>query len=126
MTFVALCLFLGVNLFVAASQPVERCLPANIALSDSVLAPVSESDRTAAGVTVEKKLFELNAYCKEGKLFTDTHKEIRFYRTSCWGNPPADYLEILKRERAEVNELRKQYLVLELSCNVYNDLRKLQ
>jgi hypothetical protein len=33
------------------------------------------------------------------------------------GNPPADYQEILQRQREELEKLKKQYTVIEMTCN---------
>jgi hypothetical protein len=51
-------------------------------------------------------------------LFDAHGREIYFYRLSgCWGNPPADYQEILARQREELSKLRKRYHVIEMTCS---------
>jgi len=69
-------------------------------------------------ITVEQKLTELKAHCKNGKLIDVAGTEIYFYKlTGCWGNPPRNYREILERQEAELAILRKQYTVIEMTCN---------
>lgn len=99
------------------------CLPAGIKLSDVV-------DATSAGVangqpvglhkvTVEQKLSELGSTCnKDNKLVDSNGKQIVFYHlTGCWGNPPAGAQEILRRQRQELDKLKEQYTVIEMTCN---------
>ncbi len=89
------------------------CLPKNVQLDEVV-----SYGRTADGnVTVEKKLREIKARCRHGKLVDKKKKEIRFFRGSCWGNPPPDYLEIEQREHAELQKLKKRYTVIVFGCN---------
>ena len=69
-------------------------------------------------ITVEQRLIELDARCENGKLIDAEGKEIYFYRLKgCWGNPPADYQEILKQQNEELEKLRKRYVVIEMTCN---------
>jgi hypothetical protein len=68
-------------------------------------------------VTVEKKLLEMKARCRNGKLVAANKREIRFFRLACWGNPPPDYLEIKKREGEELQRLKKRYTVIEITCD---------
>ena len=90
-----------------------NCLPKDVRADDVV----SYGAKGKSGLTVEKKLIELNARCRRGKLSDAKGREIRFFRVSCWGNPPEDYLEIRKRERDELAELNKHYTVIVFSCN---------
>ena len=69
-------------------------------------------------VTVEEKLASLKARCKRGTLVDGSGKPIYFFRlTGCWGNPPADYQEILEKQNRELIRLRKRYTVIEMTCN---------
>ena len=68
-------------------------------------------------VTVEKRLIELKARCRSGKLVDAKGREIRFFHMSCWGNPPPDYLEIQERQNKELAELKKRYTVIVFGCN---------
>ena len=106
------------------SQPsLAACLPPNIKLSDIV-------EATSAGiangqpvglhkVTVEQRLGELKATCSsDNKLIDGSGKQIVFYRlTGCWGNPPAGAQEILRKQREEIDKLKQQYTVIEMTCN---------
>lgn len=104
-------------LLLPASDPC-CCLTTGIKCADVVSASRVKPGSQAGKVTVEQKLKELKARCKKGKLVDATGKEIRFYRlTGCWGNPPADYQEILKRQNSELESLRKRYRVIEMTCN---------
>ena len=101
-----------------------KCLPVDIKLSDVVEAT---SARYASGqasgvhkITVEDKLNELKATCSDdNKLVDGNGKQIMFYHlTGCWGNPPADYQEILQKQRDELQKLKQQYTVIEMTCNL--------
>ena len=98
-----------------ASSPSKRfnCLPKGIR-ADEV---VSYGPKGVESVTVEKKLLEMKARCRRGKLVDARRREIRFFRTSCWGNPPPDYLEIRQREDEELVRLKKRYTVIVFGCN---------
>ena len=89
------------------------CLPKDVR-ADEV---VSYDDEGKSSLTVKKKLIELKARCRRGKLVDAKGREIRFFRISCWGNPPEDYLEIQKREGEELAELKKHYSVIEFGCD---------
>jgi hypothetical protein len=89
------------------------CLPEDVR-ADEV---VSYDDKGKPLLTVKKKLIELKARCRKGKLVDAKGREIRFFRISCWGNPPEDYLEIQKREGEELAELKKHYTVIEFGCD---------
>ena len=89
------------------------CLPKDVR-SDQV---VSYGPKGTQPVTVEKKLIEMKARCRLGKLVDPKRREIRFFHPSCWGNPPPDYLEIRQREDNEVAELKKRYAVIVVGCN---------
>ena len=106
------------------SQPsLATCLPADIKLGDVVEAT---SNGYANGqpvglhkVTVEQKLNELKATCNsDNKLVDGNGKQIVFYHlTGCWGNPPQGYQDILRKQRDEINKLKEQYTVIEMTCN---------
>jgi hypothetical protein len=96
------------------------CLPADIRL-DTVVSVIRKTASLRGEVereTVKQRLDKLDARCKSGKLVDGKNKEIRFYRLQgCWGNPPADYLEILDNQQKELQELNKKYTVIEITCN---------
>ena len=89
------------------------CLPRDVR-SDEVL---SYTKTSKGNVTVEKRLIQMKAQCRQGKLIDAKRREIRFFRPSCWGNPPADYLEIQQRENAELQKLKAKYTVIVFGCN---------
>ena len=104
------------------------CLPDGIK-PDTVV--TSERVRSAGGttirtVTVSQLLTKLRARCKKGKLVDGKSREIYFYRLiGCWGNPPADYQELLEKQRNELVRLKRKYAVIEIPCNQGGDPRKI-
>ncbi len=84
------------------------CLPKDVKVNELVSAKIS----------VKKSLQKLKAKCTKGKLVDAKKREIKFYRLQdCWGNPPADYLEIMDNQQKALAELKKKYTVIEISCN---------
>lgn len=112
---------------VFASTPARRqppnCLPDGMRATDVVSAEVARPGEPARKVLVRDKLKALGARCRRGKLVDARGREIRFFRLQgCWGNPPPDYLEILERQRKELETLKKRYTVIEMTCNPSGDL----
>jgi hypothetical protein len=103
----------------AGDPSLARCLPSGVRLGDIVESkPAGLHPQFNDRVTVGRKLAELNASCSGGKLRDGSGREILFYRVrGCWGNPPVDYRDILKRQRKELHELRERYTVIEMTCN---------
>lgn len=108
-------------LLVSAMPALAGCLPDNIKPSDVVGHKIGT---TASGraygrkVTVKETLRNLKSRCVGGRLVDRTGREIRFYRIQgCWGNPPADYLEILDNQRKEIGDLKKRYILIEMTCD---------
>jgi hypothetical protein len=104
-----------------APERLEACLPADVKLTDTVSAQVVSAGakgQVLKRVTVKERLTALGARCRKGRLRDGRGREIRFYRlTGCWGNPPADYVAILARQRGELSRLRRRYTVIEIECN---------
>jgi hypothetical protein len=69
--------------------------------------------------TVEDELIRVKARVgKDGVLQDNFGKPIEFFHlTGCWGNPPANYLQILDEENRRLEELRKTHTVITLTCN---------
>ncbi len=106
------------------SQPsLSKCLPTDVKLIDVVDATITGyANGQPVGlhkVTVEQKLNELKATCNsDNKLVDGNGKQIVFYHlTGCWGNPPSNYQDILKKQRDEINKLKQQYTVIAMTCN---------
>jgi hypothetical protein len=91
------------------------CLPDEVTLKDVV----TYSRKADKNVTVKDKLIEIKARCEDGKLVDSNHKEIRFFRLQCWGNPPADYQGKEQRQQDELKELQKKYTVIVMGCNPF-------
>lgn len=110
--------FLFLNLVTNGSQSFSGCLSKEIKPSDVVSSRLVGSSTVLKKTTVEEKLIQLKASCKKGKLVDAAGREIRFYRLEgCWGNPPADYQEILQKQSEELEKLRRRYTVIEMTCN---------
>jgi hypothetical protein len=100
-----------------------KCLPPDIKLGDIVNATSSGYAKGQAvevhKVTVEQRLNELKATCdSDNKLVDGSGRRIVFYHlTGCWGNPPQGYQNILQKQQEEINKLKEQYTVIEMTCN---------
>ena len=102
-----------------SQSPLAKCLPADVKLNDVVEASIAGYANDQHKVTVESKLNELKATCDhDNKLIDGTGKQIVFYHLiGCWGNPPADYRELVEKQREEINKLKQQFTVIEMTCN---------
>lgn len=110
--------FLVLNFVPNGSHSISRCLPKEIKPSDVVSSRLVGQSKVVRKITVAEKLTQLKASCKSDKLVDVAGREIRFYRLEgCWGNPPADYQEILQKQHDELALLRKRYTVIEMTCN---------
>ena len=104
------------------ARPSERfsgCLPAGISLDGLVTIEPAKANQHGATmkVTVSMRLVQLKARCKRGKLVDVQGKQIYFYTLiGCWGNPPADYLELLDHQAKEIQRLKKRYTVIQIPC----------
>jgi hypothetical protein len=107
--------------FIGARTPANdpcACLPKDIQRTDVVTATMIRPGRVGKKITVEQTLRDLKARCHKGKLVDAKGKEIYFYHLQgCWGNPPADYQEILAQQAKELEKLRRRYHVIEMTCN---------
>ena len=120
MKFAPAVISLAVTAAVDLCAETVQCLPGSVKPTDVVSARLAQTDggTLVEKITVEQKLTELKANCKNGKLVDGAGTEIYFYKlTGCWGNPPRNYHEILERQQAELAILRKQYTVIEMTCN---------
>lgn len=107
----------------ANQSPLVKCLPPGVKLSDVVEATragnVNGQWVESRQITVEEKLKDLNATCsRERTLIDGNARPIVFYHlVGCWGNPPPDYQEILQKQQAEIERLKQQNTVIEMTCN---------
>lgn len=103
------CLLLfGIN---AYSQE-YKCIPAGIDLNSRTVGASGNSIKLA------DKLKALRARCSRGRLVDPKNRQIRVYQLQgCWGNPPADYRQVLEKQRKEVAVLRNKFTVIELACD---------
>lgn len=65
---------------------------------------------------IKQRLAELKASCREGKLVDAQNREIRFFRITCWGNPPPDYREIQRQQNEELEALKSRFSVVVVGC----------
>ena len=120
MKFAPAVISLALTVAVDLCAETVQCLPESVKPTDVVSTTLVQTDggTLVEKITVEQKLAELKANCNSGKLVDGAGTEIYFYKlTGCWGNPPRNYQEILKRQEAELAILRKQYTVIEMTCN---------
>ena len=89
------------------------CLPLDVKLSEVIVHGLNG----AKDHTVQDALKELKARCVKGKLIAPNKREVRFFRPSCWGNPPIDAQEIQAAETRQLQELKKRYQVVTFQCN---------
>lgn len=101
-----------------------KCLPPGIKLSDVVEVGKTMGNANAqpAGpekITVEQKLNALKATCnRENELVDGEGRPIVFYHLiGCWGYPPPNYRELLQKQRDEIDKLKQQHTVIEMTCN---------
>ena len=96
------------------------CLPPDVTLDTTVGArrvKLASSTRIVKE-TVRHRLDRIKARCKAGDLIDPKGQKIRFFRLEgCWGNPPADYLEILDRQKNELKVLKRNFRVIEIDCD---------
>ncbi|HKA18093.1 MAG TPA: hypothetical protein VKN18_07215 [Blastocatellia bacterium] len=110
--------FLFVSLLASTPDRLRACLPAAVKGTDIVSAQWLKPTNEVKRITVEEKLDEIKARCKKGELVDAHGKEVYFFRlTGCWGNPPVDYQEILRRQDEQLTQLKKRYTVIEMTCN---------
>ena len=109
-------LVIAVFLVSSSSIPFARnrfpCLPNGMKLSRAV-----ECDTTAQPgreITLEETLVKMGARCKKGKLVDAKGKEIRFYTVQGFGAPTAYAMETMRRQRIEIEALKRKYTVIEI------------
>ncbi len=111
------CLFV---LFVSAHGQL-KCIPDDVNADDFAVVngvPTKAKEPSEKRPTVKDQLNAIGARCLRQKLIDRRGRQVKFYLLKgCWGNPPADYLEILDRQRDELKRMRKRYTVIEISCD---------
>jgi hypothetical protein len=121
---ISACLILGW----VTNDKFKACLPEGIELTEIVQAdplPAAASPRKKP-ITLEQRLVQMKSRCRKGKLVDGAGREIRIVRLiGCWGNPPENYEEQLKKQSEELERLKKKYTVIEISCAQSQDLREI-
>lgn len=100
----------------------EKCLPTPMKLTDVVEVKTSRGDNGQAvltAITVEQRLTELKATVdSQMKLIDGSQRPILFYHLiGCWGHPPPNYQELLQQQRSEIEALKHDNTVIEMTCN---------
>jgi hypothetical protein len=104
------------------------CLPGRIDLNSVVVVEDNKpsGNKPAPRTTIKQRLIQLKAHCKKGKLIDGKGKQVYFYSLiGCWGNPPVNYLELLRHQAQEIQRLKKRYTVIQIPCNQSLDPRKI-
>lgn len=97
-------------------------LPENITLETQVAKDVSDAKGKVISsevTTVEKRLNELKAKYRKGKLVDGKGREIKFYDPQCRG-VSQEFEEEQKEQKVKVGdlaELKKKYTVIVLACD---------
>ena len=101
----------------ASGQAVQfDCLPDGHKSTDVV--SYREKRKGSDGyITIEDRLVELKAHCKDGRLIDGKGREIRFFKSACYGNPPSDYEELRQKELEDLQKLQKKYCVIVMECD---------
>jgi hypothetical protein len=102
-----------------ASDDRFNCISPEINLDEAVLVETTKSagSMIAKTETVRDRLVKLQARCVQGKLTGARRKQIYIHRLiGCWGNPPEDYLEQLNRQAADIEQLKKKYILIQIPC----------
>jgi hypothetical protein len=108
---------------IGANAPATKCLPAEIDPGSIVVVETTRGG--TARVSLKTRLTQLKARCKKGKLYAGG-RQIYFYNLiGCWGNPPDDYQEQLRRQAAELQRLKKKYTVIQIACDGSVDPRRI-
>ncbi len=113
----ALCMFFSAHAF----GQIAKCLPAGVGLTTIVRYVEQKNgvEKTLANVvTVGDELKTVGGRCKNGTLKSKAGRPIRFYNLQgCWGNPPANYLEIIDEQKKEIERLKRTFTLIELTCD---------
>jgi hypothetical protein len=90
------------------------CLPHDI-MGDTVVGIDPKTDKPT---TADAALKKIRARCSRGSLVDRKGRKIKFFQLQgCWGNPPADYLDVLEQQRIALEKLKKKYTVIEIPCS---------
>lgn len=119
MKFVGLVICLGLFGGVCLAQRYP-CLQSGVTTDRAVnyvnvTSPTGQN--STSKITVGQTLKKLKAKCSRNKLVDGKRKPIYFFdMQGCWGNPPADYREILEQQSEQIKGLKKKYTVIEMTC----------
>jgi hypothetical protein len=95
------------------SGRLQGCLPPDIS-SDQIAVYGRPGKKN---VTVLGVLTKLKARCSKGRLLDSRKREIRFFKKTCWGHPPPNYLELKAEESRQLALLKSSYTVVVIECD---------
>jgi len=116
----ALLALVMVNSFSCMDGSYRVCLPSDLKASEviEVVTQLGPGGPEKKAFTVGDRLKRHKARCRKGKLVDASGRPIVFYRLKgCWGTPPENYQEIIEKQTAEIEKLRKDNVVIEIPCN---------
>jgi hypothetical protein len=96
-----------------SSQVPLTCLPPNVKAIEIAV----YGYKGKRNITVAEKIKELKGRCHNGLIVGPDNKEIRFFRVTCWGNPPSDYQIVQAEERRKLEILKAKYAVIVIRCD---------
>jgi len=95
------------------SGRLQGCLPPDISPGQvAVFGGPGKKNVTVLGV-----LTKLKARCSKGRLLDSGKREIRFFKKTCWGHPPPNYLELQAEESRQLAQLKANYTVVVIGCD---------
>jgi hypothetical protein len=107
-----------------ATEQFVRCVPRGTNLDKAVINEPSQAKAQSGKQTVRTRLVQLEARCKRGKLVDGKGRQIYLYLLlGCWGNPPPNYLELMKRQDEEISRLKKRFTVIQIPCGDFASIR---
>lgn len=96
-----------------SSQLLVDCLPPNVKASEIAVYGYNGK----RNISVAEKIKELKGRCYNGLIVGPDNEEIRFFRVTCWGNPPSDYQIVQAEERRKLEMLKAKYTVIVIRCD---------
>jgi hypothetical protein len=112
------CLLAGVATSARAQiTPFDKYLPAGYHLSTVISNFRDGGPKTTLG----RELGSVGARIVNGRLVAADGRPIFFFQFSSWGNPPANYLQIIQRERQAYEALKRRGTVIVL-YKTYNPI----
>ncbi|HYV34859.1 MAG TPA: hypothetical protein VE988_04085 [Gemmataceae bacterium] len=91
-----------------AAEACGPCLPPGLSLAYEF----SDSANPRRGITVQEKLVQLGAYCKNGVIYDRTGKTVVFYHIMEYGFTQHNAPQIYAKQRKEIEALQRENTVV--------------